>query len=88
MGSGSSALAGVVNVTTGSATTAGAAVATISASFQVAPRGCVLFPANAATALAMTMIYVSTPTNTGFAISDGGTALAVSTAYSWSYSCF
>lgn len=82
-------VSGVLTCTTGTATTATATLATITfnGTLATAPQGCQLFPRNAATALAATMVYTTAPTTTTWTIGVGGTALTASTAYSWSYQC-
>jgi len=82
-------MAGVVSCATGSATVAGATLATVTfhGTVGTAPQGCTLMPRNAAAASGMGTVYTTAPTTAGWSIVVGGTAVAASTAYSWSYSC-
>ncbi|HEX4154380.1 MAG TPA: hypothetical protein VHY48_02085 [Acidobacteriaceae bacterium] len=95
-GSGASAtvagtlISGVLNLTTGTATSASAALLNVSwtISAPAAPQGCSLMPRNAAAAAVSGTIYTGAPSTSGWVVNVGATALAASTAYAWSYQCF
>jgi hypothetical protein len=95
-GSGASAtlagtvISGVVNVTTGTGTAASATLLTVSWSLSSStpPQGCSLMPRNAISASVTGTIYTGAPSTSGWTVNVGGTALAPSTSYSWSYQCF
>lgn len=87
--SGSTDLAGCVNVTTGTlptGTNAVVATITFNKSFVTSAPFIVLYPANAVTATlsGVSMVFV-TSTTTTFVITSGTTALTGSTAYKWNY---
>jgi hypothetical protein len=82
-------IAGVISCTTGTATVASATLAsvTFNGALATAPQGCTLMARNAAAAGVVGTVYTTAPTVSGWSIAVGGTAVAASTAYSWSYSC-
>lgn len=83
-------LAGIVNVTTGTAPTLSAIIATITFNRSFANTPFVtITPANAATALltGVNMVYAVGASATTFTITAGTTALNSATAYSWNYIC-
>ena len=88
-------LAGVINVTTGTSPAASAAVVTIifntTNPFVTALPFCSALPNNAATAAlvgaAQAFVFSANTTLLQFQLTQGSTALAASTAYSWVYSC-
>ncbi len=84
------ALAGVLSVTTGASPSASAVLATLSWSLSsgIAPQGCSVMPRNAAAAAATASIFTGAPSTSGWTVNVGGTALAASTSYAWSYQCF
>lgn len=78
---------GVLACTTGTAPTTGTlATITWNGTTGTAPLACQITPRNAATALTATSVYTTAPTTTSWTIAVG-TALTLSTAYSWSYLC-
>jgi hypothetical protein len=83
-------ISGVVNLTTGTATTNSAAAVNVAWSLGSAtpPQGCSLMPRNAAAASATGTIFTGAPGTTGWTANVGATALAAGTSYSWSYQCF
>jgi hypothetical protein len=83
------ALSGVFTLTTGTGPTASAALATVvwSLPSTTPPQGCTLMPRNATAANATETIYTGAPSTSGWTVNVGGTALAASTSYSWSYQC-
>jgi hypothetical protein len=82
-------IAGVITVTTGTSTMSGATLATVSfnGTLGTAPQGCSVMPRNANAAAAATTIFTTAPSTTGWTISVGGTAVAASATYQWSYQC-
>lgn len=86
---GSTNIAGVLNLTTGTSTTASGTLVTITfrGTLTVAPLGCDFTPRNAVSALAAAMLYSTAPTTASWTMAVGGTALTASTAYSWYYAC-
>jgi hypothetical protein len=82
-------LSGVLTVTTGTAPAASSTLATMGWSLpsSTPPQGCSLMPRNANAAAASGTIFTGAPTTGGWTVNVGGTALAASTAYSWSYQC-
>jgi len=82
-------MAGVISCTTGTSTAGGATLATVTfgGTVSTAPQGCHLMARNAAAAGVVGTVYTTAPTTAGWSIAVGGTAVAASTAYSWSYSC-
>jgi hypothetical protein len=81
-------MAGVISCTTGTSTVASATLATVTFNGALAaPQGCTLMARNAAAAGVVGTVYTTAPTAAGWSIAVGGTAVAASTAYSWSYSC-
>lgn len=78
---------GTLTCTTGTAPTTGTlATITFAAGIGIAPQGCHITARNAATALVAASIYTTAPSVTSWTIGVG-TALILSTAYSWSYIC-
>lgn len=82
-------MAGVINLTTGTATVANAVLATITFNGTVTspPQSCILQPRNSGGSSNYTVIFTTIPTTTGWTITTGTTAPAVSTAMSFGYSC-
>lgn len=82
-------VAGVVNLTTGTATTANAILATITfnGTLPTAPQACILQPRNSGGASNYNVIFTTAPTTTTWTITTGSTAPAVSTAMSFGYHC-
>jgi hypothetical protein len=82
-------LSGVLTVTTGTAPAASSTLATMGWTLpsSTPPQGCTLMPRNANAAAVSGTIYTGVPTTGGWTVNVGGTALAASTAYSWSYQC-
>jgi hypothetical protein len=80
--------AGTVTVTTGTSPSASSVVTTITfaTAYGSAPKGVLLFPQNANTAVlsGATMVYTTSTTNT-FVINSGTTGLTAATTYVWSY---
>jgi hypothetical protein len=76
-------------VTTGTAPAASSTLATMGWTLpsSTPPQGCTLMPRNANAAAVSGTIYTGAPTTGGWTVGVGGTALAASTAYSWSYQC-
>ncbi len=83
-------LAGRITITTGTATTASATLATITfgGTVTTAPQGCSLQPTNANAVGQNLMVFSNYPTTTGWTIGVGGTAVPASTTFTYSYSCF
>jgi hypothetical protein len=82
-------MAGVITLTTGTATTASATLATVTfnGTLGTAPQGCQLEPRNANAAAAAVSTYTTAPSTTAWSVAVDATALAASTAYSWAYLC-
>jgi len=82
-------LSGVLTLTTGTAPGVSSTLATMGWSLpsSTPPQGCSLMPRNANAAAASATIFTGAPTTGGWTVNVGGTALAASTAYSWSYQC-
>jgi hypothetical protein len=82
-------MAGVITLTTGTATTASATLATVTfnGTLGTAPQGCQLEPRNANAAAASVSTYTTAPSTTAWSVAVDATALAASTAYSWAYLC-
>lgn len=83
-------LAGIVTIITGTATTPSSTLATITfnGTLASAPQGCALFPRNASAVGEVAMIYTTAPNTTTWTIAVAGSAVPISSTYSWSYSCF
>lgn len=82
-------MAGVITVTTGTATTASATLATITFNGTVttAPRACMLQPLGVNAAGQNSMIYSTAPNTAGWTIGVAGSPVPVSTTYTWGYVC-
>jgi hypothetical protein len=83
-------LAGVIAVTTGTATTASATLATITfnGELSTAVQGCSLMARNANAAGQVAMIFSTAPSSTTWSIAVSGGALPASvSSYQWSYQC-
>jgi len=83
----------VLSCTTGTATTASAASATLATvtfngTLGAVPNGCNLMARNSATALVANDVYTTAPSSTSFTITVATSALTASTAYVWSAQCF
>jgi hypothetical protein len=80
---------GVITVITGTATTASAVLATVtfSGTVTLAPKGCSLTPQNVNALGQVAMVYPTAPTTSGFTLSVGGSAIPVSSTFTWSYTC-
>lgn len=77
---------GRVSITTGTATTASAVLATITWSGTIAaPQACPLTPTNVNSVGQVLMVYPGNPTTTTLPINVGGSAVPISTTYTYSY---
>jgi hypothetical protein len=83
-------MAGVITVSTGTATTASATLATITFNGTVAtaPRVCLLQPQGVNAVGQSSMVYTTAPTTTGWTLAVAGSAIPISTTYTWGYACF
>ncbi len=83
-------LAGRITITTGTATTASATLATITfgGTVTTAPQGCSLQPTNANAVGQNLMVFSNYPTTSGWTIGVAGTPVPASTTFTYSYSCF
>jgi hypothetical protein len=86
----STSVSGVVTFTTGTGPAALSPLATVTFATLLgqASNTCIPTAQNAATATALSNIFISSPTTAGFVISSGAGALVPSTSYQIGYACF
>lgn len=82
-------LSGVITVTTGTATTASAVLATVTfnGTLSTAPRVCSIQAQGINAIGQSTMVYPTTPTTTTWTLAVAGSPIPVSTTYTWGYLC-